>query len=388
MKTQIKIISSVLLFMLSASLFSPFLFLFNKKTAYYAYKEVTYRVIINNIIQGKNDPREIVDLFLEYFHNYLFTPAEAMPVDRDVYNDLIRGIAWCDQRSWGLGTFLGKMGIGNRMLMTRNHEGISNHTLIEVLICGKWGLFDPMFGFVFKDDNSLVSYEDVCRNPSLFYLNPNMVKLKDINPEKYDYIKEYFTKNIFYENALKPVIWQDPVSSKDFLRKIITGTLDFYISIFGKHFSYLYQDVYLSFFSPSAESDRVYFKARNYDLYSRDDLAASLYRQVIDSFPESQNCKDALFFLGKLYNRTNKANLSIDTLQALLERYPNTKWRRIATYFLGYDYELLKDFKLAKDYYWEAEKMYGGSGAGGIQPGEFKVVRRLHSLLDKQRMPQ
>jgi uncharacterized protein (TIGR00255 family) len=38
-------------------------------------------------------------------------------------------------------------------------------------------------------------------------------------------------------------------------------------------------------------------------------------------------------------------------LKKLLQKYPNTKWKAIAYYYLGYNYELLKKYTLAEEYY-------------------------------------
>ena len=175
-------------------LFLPFTLFLNKEVAYYSYKEAVYKTVINNLIGKVKDQKKICLLLLDYFHYNLFTPYEAMPIDQDVYNDLIRGISWCDQRSWGLGVFLGKLGIDNRTVFTRNPEGISNHTVLEAFIDGKWILLDPMYGFVFKDDTGeFASYEDVCSKPYLYYLSPSMMMCKEIDPDKNK--RTYFRKD-------------------------------------------------------------------------------------------------------------------------------------------------------------------------------------------------
>ena len=366
-------------------LFSPFVFLLNKQTAYYSYKEVVYRTIINNLVGKEKNPEKIIIRLLDYFHFNFFTPPEASVVDKDVYNDLIRGISWCDQRSWALGTFLGKVGIDNRMVMTRNPEGVSNHTILEVYINKKWIFFDPLFGFIIKDENDeLVSYEDICRNPSLFYLSPPMLMLKEIEPHKYAVVRDYFARNIFYYNPMKPTIWKNPISKRDFRHRIIKKILESYIYIFGKNFSYFYQDLYLKYFSPPNEGDRMFLQARNYDLFGSYEVAIKMYKNFIDNFPENAAVRNALFFLGILYNKVGDTKSSINTLQILLETYPQTKWKRIARYYLGYDYELLANYELAKEYYLQAIDMYNQLGEESFLPGELKVTRRLYILLNRK----
>ena len=173
--------------------FLPLTFLLNKKVAYYAYKEVTYRTILNNLCGKEKDPQRVSIKVLDFLHKNLYTPRGAGAVDEDVYNDLIRGISWCDQRAWALGTLLGRLGIDNRMVMTRNPEGISNHTISELFINGKWRFFDPYWGMVIYDQRGeLVSYRDICANPSLFYLSPKMTMIKNIDDYSYKRIKNIF----------------------------------------------------------------------------------------------------------------------------------------------------------------------------------------------------
>jgi len=361
----------------------PFLFFLNKNLAYYAYKEVTYRVIINHLIGKEKKEEKIASTLLDYFYYDLFTPTGAQVIDKDLYNDLMRGIAWCDQRSLGIGTFLGKVGIGNRIVITRNPNGISNHTISEVLIEKKWVALDPTLGLLIRDgEGKLLSYMDICKEPSLFYLSPKMFMLKEINPQKYGKVKESFTTNIFYNSPSEPTIWSNPIKTKDLKRKVITGLLDFYINIFKDTFSYIYQDIYLVFYSPFKENERIYFKARNYDLYNRYTLAEDLYREFILRFPEDNRTEKARFLLGLLENKNKNFELSISTLEMLLKKYPNTKWKRIAIYYLGYNYELLKNYELAKDYYWKAIYLYNELSQDDLKPGELKAVKRLYDILN------
>lgn len=385
MKT-IKIISFSGLFIIFF-LSVPFLFLFNKKLAYYSYKEVVYRIIINNTVGREKEPKKISLLLLDYFHYYLFTPVEAVVVDKDVYHDLIRGIAWCDQRSWAMSTFLGKLGIDSRMVMARNPEGVSNHTVLEVLIDKKWRFFDPMYGFIAEDNNGeLASYEDICHDPSLFYLNPDMLLLKEILPYKYQKVKDYFLRNIFI-NSVKPIIWGDPIKNKGLTNRIIIKVLDFYICLFGNSFSYLYQDVYQKYYPFNNKDDCAFLKARNYDLFDRYQLAIDGYRNYINNVTGGRNSEDALFFLGLLYNKKQELKLSIDTLQTLLRKYPQTKWRRISWYYLGFNYQLSNNYQLAKECYWRAIDMYEQLKEDRLIPEELKAIRGLYNLLsaEKQR---
>lgn len=383
-----KILTFIFIGLLLVSFFSlPFIFLFNKKLAYYAYKEVTYGTIINHLCGKEKDQEKISIRVLNFLHDNLFTPPSTTAVDKDVYNDLIRGIAWCDQKAWALGTFLGRLGIDNRMVMTKNPEGVSNHTISESFINGKWTFFDPYWGIViYNNYGELVSYKDICNKPSLFYLSPKMSMIKNIDYYSYKKIKEHYTENIFYNNPSEPTIWDNPVKKKDLKRLVITKILDFYIYLFGNKFSFFFQDIYLHFLLNTNEHNLTYLKARNYDLYERYELAIDAYNKFINNYPEDSDIENALLFSGILFNKVKSPNSSINILQLLLERFPNTKWKAIAYYYLGYNYELLKNYNLAEDYYWRTintYKSYPSYIEFGIKAKETDVIERLSNLLNK-----
>ena len=316
----------------------PFLLFLHKELAYYAYKEVAYRTIVDEIRSGQKDTEKIAIETLNFIYDRSFTPPQTPVIDKDVYSDFIRGSAWCDQRAWALGTLLGRLGIESRMVMTRNPEEISNHTISELCINGKWRFFDPFWGIVIQNESGeLVSYRDICNEPSLFYLCPKMSMIKAIDAYSYEKKKERYTRNIFYENPNAPTIWGNPFKKKDLKRKLITKTLGFYTRIFGKKFAFLFQDAYLFFINEENQSRSAYFKARNYDLFSRYKLANAAYAEFINNNAGSPNIEDALLFYGILLNRKGFFESSIEMLEKLLQEYPDTKWKAAACYYIGYD---------------------------------------------------
>lgn len=374
----------IIIIVIAAVLSVPFLFLLDKNLAYYFYKELVYRTIVKNETALEKDPQKISFIFLDYFNSRLYCPYGSEVVDKDVYNDLLRGIAWCDQRAWGMATFLGKAGIENRMIMTRNPEGGSSHTVLEVYIDKKWRFFDPYFGIAVVNGNELVSYEDICKEPSLFYLHEDMLMLKYIWPEKYGEVKDYYTRNVFYKNHLEPSVWGNPASKKDLKRKVITSIADLFAYLFGNRFSYLYQDAYLARFSPSEKGESAYFRARNYDLLGRHRKSIDYYKNAINDIPKDSISEDALFFLGVAYNRMNNPESSIDAFNMLLKKDPGTRWRMLAYYYLGSDYELLKDYGSAEDNYRKSIDMYKALKELGIGPDEMRVVRKMSNILNKK----
>jgi hypothetical protein len=366
---------------LTVFLLLPFFFLLHKKLAYYCYREITYSLIVNSIVGKERDPEKIAELLLGYCYNDLFSPQEAVVVDKDVYTELFRGIAFCDQRAWVFGTFAGMLGIDNRMVLAMNPDGVSRHVMSELFIDKNWRFFDPSFGFVVRKSNGeLASYDDICNDLSLFYLSPPMRILKEIEPDKYQKVKDYFARDIFNKN-IKPGYWGNPIRSKDIKRKIIAGVLYCYAGFFGKNFCYLYQDLYLKYFSSSgSKREDIFNRARNYDLFKRYRPAIAEYRNFIDNFPKAPEREDALFFLGTLYYKMKIPIASLRFFRELSRQYPSTKWRRMALYYSGCNYELLRDPVSAKDCYQQAIDKYREISRELLISGEMKVIQRLHNI--------
>jgi tetratricopeptide (TPR) repeat protein len=359
--------------------------LLNKELAYYVYKENTYDLLITYLSSNKNNSEEICLSVLNFIHDNLFTPTGG-GIDKDFYNDLIIGASWCDQRAWGLGTLVGRIGIENRTVMTMNPEEVSCHTVSEILINKKWRYFGPLWGIVIYDKGELASYEDICNNPSLFYTHPEMMKLKYIDEGFYNRIKEFYTTNVFYKNPKPPTIWGNPIKKRDLKRRFIRAILDINRFILKEKFLFLFQDIYLNYVIDGKGQNLLYIKARNYDLYMRYRKAAYYYDRFINTCPENPDIENALFFYGIMLNKNKSYRASINVLELLLEKYsdskkhPDSKWKTIAYYYLGYNYELLGDNDAAKKFYWIVINIRKASSES---PHETDVIERLYNLMVK-----
>ena len=338
--------------------------------------------MISDICKGVKGTKDQAILINNFLYHYFSSPHNAIVQDKDIYSDLIRGVAWCDQRAWALATFMGKLGTEARMVFTKNKEGISTHTVSEVLIDNKWSLFDPQFGFfAYNAQGEIASYDDICRSPSLFLSSRNMSKLRRIDTARFLKTKESFISNIYYENYPEPLLWKSPVLSRNFSRKIVSTIIDMYVHFLGQRFVNVYQDVFFKFYLSQNNSAQLYARAKNYELFSRLTLAISEYEKVIKNFPESLEAQDSRYFLGILYSKAGKANLSIQALKHLLNRFPDTQWQAPVYYYLGCNYELLGDYSYAIDYYKKALNLYKESNPDSLVSDELKVIERISGLL-------
>lgn len=324
----------------------------NRGTAYFAYKEIAYKTMADRLASSSDGPEEAAMRISEYYHRYLFTPLGAQAVDKDTYNDIIRGIAYCDQKAWGMSAFLAKRGIDSRMIMAVNPDGQSNHTALEANIGGKWRYFDPQYALVIRrKDGELASYNDMCEDSSLLVDSPRMCLLEKACPAEFEIVSKYLEKNVFNPGVIKPVIWNSPAKSKGNAKRALSGVLDTYVAFFGRKFSCLFQDAYLGIYSGKGGHNADYLLARNYDIYGRYDKAAYYYRKFIGNSSSDAERYSAMLFLSIIYTNSGDYEAAIGTLRTMMAEQASSKWASSMYYWLGYNYEARNDAEKAADCY-------------------------------------
>jgi tetratricopeptide (TPR) repeat protein len=348
---HIRAVVIIILFCAAIFVLFPFAMLANKSTAYFAYKEITYKTMADRIACGSKAPEETALRIGEYFHRYLFTPYGAKAVDKDTYNDLIRGIAYCDQKAWGMSAFLAKKGIDNRMIMTVNPNGQSNHTALEADIGGKWRYLDPQYALVMrKKGGEPVSYLEVCENPSLLVDSPRMRLMRKVCPGEFEAVSRYLARNA-YNRGSRPVIWNSPGRSKGNIKRAISRVLDAYVTLFGRRFSYLYQDAYMGIYSAEGGHNTDYLLARNYDIFGRYDRSVYYYRRFLESSPSDENRYPAMMYLSIIYTNNGDHKAAIEILRIMMADPESSEWAPYGYYWLGYNYEAQNDVGKSADCY-------------------------------------
>lgn len=314
----------------------------------FLYKEIGYQFIADQVVGDEKDEEKITLLLFSYIHTNL-NVVRAKVIDQDSWNDLVRGIAWCDQQSWAFATILSKKNIHARIVMLKDKDGISPHTVAEVFLRGKWRVFDPLNGLVFRkpDDGSLATLEDISNDPSIISQHPK-VKLLQEEARK-NFLDRYAR---IFPIPQAPERWSSLLDKKNqsLPRKAINRVIKLAVDILGRPFVNAYQDLYLlakakSFTEPA---ERLYCRARNHHLYYRTNLAEKTYKQIIQNHPQSRRVEDGQFFLGVLKVDFRDYQNGVNELEEFFEKFPNSKWRNIAHYSLGRAYEGLKDFENAR----------------------------------------
>lgn len=348
-----KIAVFILLLALSSFLMGISALILSPELRYFLYKEISYQYIADRLTKDAKTEEEKVLKIFDYIHENLNAMGGEV-IDKDTWNDLFRGIAWCDQQSWALATLLSKENISGRIVMLRNKEMVSTHTIAEVFLKDRWIALDPLYGLVFRKDNgSLATLEEISQNPEIIAQNPKVLLLSQ---EKREEFLSTYSKVIPLK--LEPKRWGSLLKKKNRTRPqralnlVMAGT----VRICGRFFTYPYQDLYLSLELKSLHNnpERLYFKARNYHLYSRTNLAKRLYEQIIREFPDNELSKSSKIFLTILEIKDKDFKHAIIRMKDFLSDSKNSQWNILAHYYLGAAYEGIGDFENARLNYAQA----------------------------------
>lgn len=309
---------------------SPFisLFLLPDKFLDHSYRLLSDRVIADRETVGLNSKEEIILKLFAFTHNHIFLPKGATPYAGKPLDYLIKAIGWCDYQAKVFNVLLSEKGIPSRYAMLMDKDGVSRHTISEVYFHNRWAVFDPLEYTCFKLANGeYATLDDLSQNPEIIFVHPKLKYIEATNKNEFEAKKSWY-KSMF-------PLPMEPVRSAVFLKRItiFDRILDLYAFLFGRLFTYTYQDIYLKKKLPSfKEIDyRLFYAARNYKFYGRRDLAINTYLKIIKDFPDSKYCDDSIFFLALLYaDLDGDYKMARTVLNKLILNYPDSEWMDIA----------------------------------------------------------
>lgn len=344
------IIFRVFLWVASAAallfLFSPFIsLLLTERNRDHFYSTVTFQVIANRIAPAPEDKEKQAHQLFDYVRLNIFLPAGSLPYEGKPVDYLVKGVGWCDYMARVFNRLLAQRGIPARYAMMMPKEiGPSIHTLNEVYLKGKWGVFDPLPGVIFDDGRGgYYSLEEISADPSIRAKNRRLEAIRELAGQENDFYAAMFP--IKYAPLRSEAVTQDIHIFDRITMK--------YVDLFGRLFSDNYQDIYLSREAVSLEgAEKLFFLARNYDLYGRALKAEETYKLLMQRYPESACADDARFFLGVFYiNQLNGLESAKKALEDLLAFYPDSRWRSQADFYLGIAYDRIGDRNRADSFF-------------------------------------
>lgn len=353
-----------ILIILLGLLFSPFLSLFLPiKLTNHIYYRLFYNLIADKESAGcENNQEKAVKLF-QYVVNHEFTqrqPYKCKPMESLIYAE-----GYCDFQARTLNELLGIVGIPSRYAMLLDKDGVSPHTLNEVLLGQKWCVFDTSMNIIFEDaSGNKLSLQQLSDNPNLIFRQRKLTALKD-------YDKAQFDAYAAWCRRMFPVPRQPRRSTpRIYQAHIIDYIADAYFKLFKHRFFNLYQDIYFNFkkknFLP--EDFRLFYMARNYQLAYRDTLALEGYNIFLEKFPASNYRGDVVFFCGILYFDKGDFPRAVKFFNEVLAKYP--RWKQAAYYYLGRAFGFIRNCEAGLS-------AYRNAGIVKLSAGELEGLNKL-----------
>jgi len=300
------------------------------------YRSYTFKVIAEHVGGTESDPQILMEEYLDFIYNNLYTVRGEPVVYGGALNDLLRGIGWCDQQANAFTILCYYRGIKASLVMLKGDKNISRHTVARVLLNGKWKIVDPLNGVIFKDSSGrIASFTDIQKGKPGF------------RSRKHGDFKSSFFKKSYKSNFMErfpPVIWSWPGEFEDPKRAAIRRLIDIYHALFGEIYFSLYQDFYLNRvrelsvekFDLKKPDVKTYFKARNYQLCGRFAKAVQLYSKISENYPESPYEERARLFKSACLLKMGKLNAAYADLDSFLSNKKKSSWAHVARQYLDW----------------------------------------------------
>ena len=253
---------------------------------------------------------EKVDVIRDFVHENVH-PIAGYPnrLDTVAIDKLLSGIGWCDQQSRVFMQLARPIGITSRLLFLRNHEGISPHSVVEVLTPdNRWVLVSVLYRLdLVTKDGRLATQYDIKNDPAII-TNDKRVKMRARFEEKWT-DAEFLS---IFSNAPSYIVDKKGVML-DFLRSIPLSWIRPVVNII--------QDRYLE--GKRNETKDIYefkmLKTRGYHLLGYYDKSEKLYAEIIRKSNNPNLRYKAEFYRALLLKDEGRYNNAYRYLSRLVE---------------------------------------------------------------------
>jgi tetratricopeptide (TPR) repeat protein len=282
----------------------------------------------------------------------------------------VRGEALCNPAVLVFIQLLQEKDISGRMTWLRRDDGVSPHTVSEVLLDGEWRVFDTLFGFVpRRPDGTLASVRDLVTAPAL-------LAGSRAEPEWYRNAKVRLVRGPERRKRGGPA-WT--FTRQALVRRVVAVTPDWVVDRL--------QDAYLALPSAPIEDARfpgagpawdLFTRARHYHAFLRTDTAETTYRTWLARYPNATQTVDVLYNLGLLQlTQGRDAAGAIATFDALLARDPDSPWRHEARYLKARAHEALGECSTALALY----RVVAAGAGNGLEDARARIARLTCPLI-------
>ncbi len=294
-----KLLLSIALLILALFLLTPVISLIlPNKLREHTYRELIMHVVALRESRGEAFSSDIArKLFFYTARNTLLSPGDIIPYDGKSLDYLINGLVYCDYQADILATLCAHRGIPARYCMLMDKDGVSPHTVAEIMIDGKWGVFDVAENCYYTTIlGRFANIEDLSKNPYLIFDNRRWQEIKKQSEEE-------FNNKFAYYQRMFPVSMPPQRSSSKIKRITPFDRIGFmYYVLLGDIFLRPYQDYYLKIKTEDMDAaEKLYYCARNYQLVYRSDKSIGLYNQLISSYPDTPYFNKSVIFLSFVY---------------------------------------------------------------------------------------
>jgi len=260
-----------------------------------------------------------------------------MPETGDVPQDiLLRGYGYCDQSVFAFIHLLQEKDVSGAMTYLFDANGVSPHTVAEVLLGGKWRVFDTLFDFVpRRPDGALATVREVAADPAL-------LTGSRASADWYRHARVQILRGPERRKRGMPILTYLRQAG---IRRLVALTPAWVMDAL--------QDLYLRLppprpsdhrFAQDSPEYRLFFRARNYHVFRRGTAAESAYAALLRDYPLSEHADDVLYELGRLrLLELGDAKGGLASLETLLATHPGTPWADDARYFAARARERLGD---------------------------------------------
>jgi hypothetical protein len=241
------------------------------------YDELLYARVARDVTAGARTDAERVDRLTQYVFTNVHVPSEPiLDDDGPPAETLTSGYGFCDQQVRLFMQLAAKAGLATReIFLLDTATGTSPHTVAEVREGSQWAFVDVLFGYdATRPDGSPATLQDVIAS------SDPIIRLAGLQASD-------------YENARVQLEMQ-PGLAEAFWRLLPSGLVD------------RMQDAYVALPAPSIPvpgglsrfdqpDERLYWQARNFQLFGRNELASSTYDTLLASYPSSALANDARY---------------------------------------------------------------------------------------------